>query len=75
MTTAFCLGIISTRQTSNAIGFMHCLIQLNIFRELGLFNQLIQLERNCSMYAAVGQAVREIVWVAGLKKHKQAGIS
>lgn len=24
------------------------------------------------MYAAVGQAVREIVWVAGLKKHKQA---
>ena len=72
MTTAFCLGIISTRQTSNAVGFMNRLIQLNICRELGLLNQLIQLERNCSMYAAVGQAVREIVWVAGFKKHKQA---
>lgn len=72
MTTAFCLGIISTRQTSNAVGFMNRLIQLNICRELGLLNQLIQLERNCSMYAAVGQVVREIVWVAGLKKHKQA---
>ena len=72
MTTAFCLGIISTRQTSNAVGFMNRLIQFNICRELGLLNQLIQLERNCSMYAAVGQAVREIVWVAGFKKHKQA---